>query len=223
MLFRKRHANPVAARYAAIRPCKANVPEREVSFCVIDMETSGFNLHQDRILSIAVAIIRDGVFRMDSLRSIYVYQEHASVTEASSVHGILPSQTNQGVAERVMLSEILPSIENSVLVGHHVGFDAAMLDRALMRHFNISLKNTLLDTAVLSMHELDAFKKTGYINQKPPTLDEVCSQLGIPMVERHTASGDVFTTAQLFLLLRARMQQRLGDGFLLKHYPISRL
>ncbi|MGH8021321.1 MAG: hypothetical protein ACREIA_24175 [Opitutaceae bacterium] len=78
------------------------------------------------------------------------------------------------------------------------------------------LRNPLVDTARLAMAELEAFRKTAYPGQRPPSLDEVCSSLGLPMHDRHTASGDTFTTAQVFLLLAARARRRLGRPLRLK-------
>ena len=189
---------------------------------ILDLETTGFHLHKDRILSIAITIVEDGQFQMQTFQSWYVYQDSNKANEATKIHGILPSQTKGGIPEKQMLETLIPLLMGTVIVGHHISFDAAMLNIALERHFSISLKNQLLDTAYFASKELEAFRETGYINQRPPSMEDVCAQLNIPMAERHTADGDVFTTAQIFLILRGRLKRRLKRPLLLRDFPLKK-
>jgi DNA polymerase-3 subunit epsilon len=174
------------------------------------------------MLSVAVATIEHQQLRIDRLWNRIVFQRHAAVNDAVKVHGILPSESSHGIAESAMLEELLPLLTGAIVVGHHVRFDAAMLHAAMERHFGLRFRNRLLDTGDLAMAELDAFKKSAYSNQRPPSLDEVCQQLEIDPVDRHTALGDAFTTAQVFLYLRGRMQQRLQQGFQRRHLPLGK-
>ena len=100
-------------------------------------------------------------------------------------------------------------LAGGIIVGHHIRFDAAMINDAMMRHFKTKFCSRIIDTALMAMTELVAFHQTGYANQRPPSLDEVCSQLNLPVVARHTAEGDAFTTAEVFLLLYGRIRRRL--------------
>ena len=159
---------------------------------------------------------------MQTFQSWYVYQDSNKANEATKIHGILPSQTKGGIPEKQMLETLIPLLMGTVIVGHHISFDAAMLNVALERHFSISLKNQLLDTAYFASKELEAFRETGYINQRPPSMEDVCTQLNIPMAERHTADGDVFTTAQIFLILRGRLKRRLKRPLLLRDFPLKK-
>lgn len=198
------------------------VPEAEITYAVVDIESTGFDLYQDRILSIALGTIKESKLPAKNVQEWIVYQKEAILNEAVKVHGILPSQTNFGSTEADVLKTFIPLISGTILVGHHIRFDAAMLNKAMERNFGMKLRNKLLDTATMSMVELDAFKSSGYSNQKPPSLDEVCSQMEINTVDRHTASGDVFTTAQLFLMLKAKIKQRTKGEFTVKKLPVFR-
>jgi DNA polymerase-3 subunit epsilon len=137
-----------------------------------------------------------------------VFQPEVAVNDAAAVHCILPSDTRSGLPEPLVIEQLLPDLQGSILVGHHVQFDAALLDEALRKRFQVRLRNPIVDTAKLAMIAIDAFAKTGYPGQRPPTFDEVCTHVGLEMIDRHTAAGDAFTTAELFLLLCARLRQR---------------
>lgn len=199
----------------------SKTPVAEMRFLAIDAETTGFDLVKDRMLSLAFVEVIGGRLRVSSSHSWLIYQPAVPLSSAVSVHGILPAETATGQQEPDVLRELLPRLEGAVLVGHHVGFDSAMITAALKRHFRTSLKNPLLDTATLAMDALDAFAKTGYPGQSTPSLDEVCAHCGIVPVDRHTAEGDAFTTAMLFLNLCARLQRNIGRPLRAGDLPLA--
>jgi DNA polymerase-3 subunit epsilon len=186
-------------------------PLKETRVIALDIETSGFSLKSDRILSVALFDITGGRIEMARSRKWIVFQTETVATSATAIHGILPSETREGTAEKQVLEELLPLLTGAILVGHHIRFDALMLNKALLRHFKSGLRNHLIDTASLAMNELTAFHRSGYANQHPPSLEEVCAQLDLPVVARHTAEGDAFLTAEIFLLLSGRIRKRLKN------------
>lgn len=193
-----------------------------VRFVVLDAETSGFSRKNDRMLSLAAFEIRDNRISLSSVRSWTIFQANACLTEAVKVHGILPDETMQGQQEYIVLRELIPFISGAVVVGHHIGFDVMMIDTAMHRHFGRGFCNPIVDTADLAMRSLDAFAQTGYANQRPPSLEEVCLKCDIEMLLRHTAEGDAFTTAELFLFLCAKRRKLLGRELLLKDLPLRK-
>jgi len=214
--------DPVAEAYLnenRQRP-KPDVRISDNTIVVLDAETTGLDIETDRLLSLATVEICHDEIQINSMREWLIYQPNAKWNKAVEVHGILPSETAQGRPESEVLREVLPLFKNHLIVGHHIAFDAAMLNRAAKRHLDIELKNRVIDTAQLAMQELSAFRRTGYPNQRPPSLDEVCVQLGVETMDRHTAYGDAFTTAEVFLVLCARMRQRLGRSIQLRDLPV---
>lgn len=197
-------------------------PLPDMRFVALDVETTGFDLVKDRMLSLAIIEVKGGRLQVSSSTAWLIYQETAPMSSAVSVHGILPSETATGRLETDILRDLLPRLQGAVLVGHHVAFDAAMITAALKRHYGIALRNPLLDTANLAMIAVDAFAKTGYPGQRVPSLDEVCAHCGITPVERHTAEGDAFTTAMLFLSLCARLQRNLGRPIKAGDLPLTK-
>lgn len=224
--FSKKPIDPLVAQYRSgrsqSRPAR-RTPVDQLRFIVLDAETTGLVVGQDRILSVATAELRQGRMYLSTMGSWLVYQSRAEANDAATIHGITPADTAGGEPERKVLEELLPVLTGAVIVGHHIGFDAMMLDTAMRRHFGTGLSNSLVDTALLAMGEFEAFRRTGYANQRPPALDELCAHCGIHMMERHTAEGDVFTTSELFLLMLARRRKRLGRALEWRDLPSSKL
>ncbi|MFT3867399.1 MAG: 3'-5' exonuclease [Nibricoccus sp.] len=220
--FRKTPLPPIIQNYIEATPKRipGKTPLNELLFIALDCETTGFNSQQDRMLSLAIAELRGG--RLHIARSAaWIFRQNRPVTQAVSVHGILPSDTAVGQPEPDILLELLPRLHNAIIVGHHIGFDVAMLNAAMKRHFKASLRNQILDTGRFAMQAVEAFARTGYPGQREPTLDEVCSQCDITPTDRHTADGDTFTTATLFLAMCARRQRQLGRPLRANDLPLA--
>lgn len=215
--------SPVAEIYLATNRCRISRKTElsGVRATVLDCETTGFRVGTDRLLSIALGEVRGLEFQVSSMQSWLVRQKPLPENDSFKIHGILPCDTAAARAEKDVLQELLPLLGGDLLIGHHIWFDAAMLNEAMKRHFQIRLKNPLVDTASLAMNVLDAFRPSGYGNQRAPTLDEVCAHLGIAMVDRHTAAGDTFTTAEVFLTLVARLKKALNRPLRVGDLPIS--
>lgn len=222
--WRRTPLDPVVAAYIEATPRRiaGKTPLAELRFVALDTETTGFDATKDRMLSLALINVQAGRIQIAKSAAWVIFQQAAPMTQAVSVHGILPEETKAGRLEAEVLRELLPHLSGAILVGHHVNFDAAMLTSALQRHLRTSLQNPLIDTAKLAMDTLDAFAKTGYGGQRAPSLDEVCAQIGIPPVERHTAEGDAFTTAMVFISLCARLQRRLERPLRAEDLPLGR-
>ncbi len=210
--LRRKPLTPLAESYRQTTPgpLDRKAPLRSLSFVALDAETSGFDPVKDHLLSIGIVPIANGRLEVSRRRSWLVQQADSPNNEAVKIHGISPAESAQATPEADVLAELLPELQGVVLVGHHIGFDARVIGAALQRHFGVKLRNRLLDTSRLAMRHLDAFHKTGYENQRPPSLDEVCPHAGLPVLGRHTASGDAFTTGQLFLWLCGRLRVRWG-------------
>src|SRR6185369_13049551 len=89
------------------------------------------------------------------------------------------------------------------------GHDIEALSCAAERHFGFRLQNRSVDTMDLTLHLQDdgAFAGSGPIGKF--TLDSLCDLFGVAPHDRHTAGGDAFITAQIFLRL-LRAARRVG-------------
>jgi DNA polymerase III subunit epsilon len=177
-----------------------DAPLEQVRFVVLDSETTGLDPRRDRLITIgAVAVIAGEILLEDSIEVMCKLDyNRASVT----VHGITRDETRDAMEESEALSLFLDYVKDGVIVGHHIGHDIQALNVAYQRHAGFELRNRSLDTMDLALHLNGdgAFKNMA----QGFSLDGLCEMFGIPAHDRHTAGGDAFITAQVFLrLLRA--------------------
>ncbi|MDY0781567.1 3'-5' exonuclease [Tenacibaculum sp. IB213877] len=161
-------------------------------FVVFDTETTGLNPKIDKILSIGTIAISNFSIDVADSFECYIIQENFNVATVE-IHGILKEGNITKITEEEAIKQFLNHIKNAVLVAHHANFDITMINEALNRLGLPKLKNKVLDTGTL-------YKKTKYIKKDIfYSLDELCETFNITKHDRHTASGDAFLTAMVFL------------------------
>src|SRR3954452_858551 len=123
-------------------------PLRDVTFCVIDLETTGGSALDCGITEIGAVKLRGG-------EVLGTFQ-----TMVNPGRAIPPSITVlTGITETMVLpapriEEVLPAllefIGGSVIVGHNIRFDVSFLDAALGRDGRPRIGNTCVDTCALA-------------------------------------------------------------------------
>lgn len=166
-------------------------------FVVFDQESTGLNPDEDRIVSIGAVAVKDGEVMLDDVFEAVLRVNVPTVSVL--VHGITPDQSRRGRDEREAVGAFLDYVGAAVLVGHHVGFDIALLRSAGQRSGR-DLSNPALDTMRLAL----GLEEKGLLALDPEagfSLDGLCRRFGVALHDRHTAPGDAFLTAQVFVRL----------------------
>jgi DNA polymerase-3 subunit epsilon len=182
-----------------------------VRFVVLDSETTGLNPSIDRIVTIgAVAVAGGEIVLPDAFSALLQIERN---TAAVTVHGVTREEARNGAPEPEALARFLDYLGDGVIVGHHIGHDIATFNAAYERRWQVRLRNRSLDTMDLTLH----LERAGAFRGRPPirqfTLDALCTLFGVIPHDRHTAAGDAFITAQVFLRL-LRLASRYGRGTL---------
>ncbi|HET9942592.1 MAG TPA: 3'-5' exonuclease [Terriglobia bacterium] len=176
-----------------------DAPIDSVRFVLLDCETTGLNPSSDRIITIGAVAVRAGeILIKDSFDALVKMTRNS---DSVTVHGVTRDESRDGLEEADAVERFLDYLEDGVIVGHHIGHDVAMLDASCERHWGFRLLNRCIDTMdlALKLQEAGAFP-----NHRPAqrfTLDALCERFGVLPHGRHTAAGDAFLTAQVFLRL----------------------
>jgi len=186
-------------------------PLDQIRLVALDTEATGFEIGRDRLLSVGVVELDWQNIRLETSIEWLVYQPNVVINKATEIHGILPSDTLQGLPERQMIEELLPVLSDAIVIGDQIWFDTLMLNDAFRRNYGIPFQNPTIDVGLMAMNELQAFRKTGYVNQRPPSLEDLCAHFGLPLYDRHTAEGDAYIAAEIFLLMCGYIRQRKGQ------------
>ena len=170
----------------------------ELSFTVFDTETTGLNPSEgDEIIQIGAARIVNGkLLRQESFEQL-VNPGRLIPAATVPIHGI----TQDMVKGKPLITEVLPAFysfaQDTVLVAHNAAFDMKFL-QLQEHHTGLVFNHPVLDTLLLSAVVHPA--------QESHRLEAIAERFNITVLGRHTALGDAFVTAEVWLRLLPLLQ-----------------
>jgi len=172
---------------------------KSTRFVVFDTETTGLNTITDKILSIGAIAITNNTIDVSDSFEVYLKQNEFN-PETVEIHGILKVGELIKIEEEKAVEEFVKYLGNSILVAHHAAFDIEMINTALKKMNLPKLKNKSIDTGIL-------YKKLEGKKNEHFSLDKLSEEFNIPKHDRHTASGDAYITALLFLKILSKLRK----------------
>lgn len=170
-------------------------PLCDVTFCVIDLETTGGNRNTDVITEVGAIKVRGGAC-LGTFQTL-VNPGRAIPPTITMLTGIsdamvLPAPRIEGV-----LVSLLEFCGDAVIVGHNVRFDVGFLNAALARADRPTLKNATVDTVALARR---------LVRDEVPDcrLGTLASRFRLDHQPSHRALDDALATADLLHLLIER-------------------
>ena len=173
--------------------------DKKRRFVVFDCETTGLDYKADRILSMGAVAIQNNQIIVGDFMEVFLQQDIFN-PETVTLNGILKEEKEEKVVEAEAIIRFLDFIKDATLVGHHIDFDIEMINQALDRLNVGKLENQAMDTDVMYQ------KLKSLPQEEQSSLDELCDIYKIKKSDRHTASGDAFIAALLFLKLKKKLE-----------------
>lgn len=181
---------------------KSGIHELDGPFAIIDLETSGFNPPESKILEIAILKIdRDGN-ELDRFETL-INPEDGNVGR-TDIHGIDLWMLNGAPTFDEASGRILELIQDSIIVAHNARFEENFLACELNEAGHDLDLIPALDTLWLARNTIDL------PNYK---LDTVINGFNERIVDAHTALGDVIAVSKIL----PEMLNRIGQLY----YPIA--
>ncbi|MHA0855395.1 ATP-dependent DNA helicase DinG [Paenibacillus sp. CMAA1364] len=160
-----------------------------MKFAVLDFETTG-NQAADEIIQVGLAIIEDD----HSISQVYGSFVNPGIPIPSfitNLTGITNSDVEHAPSLEDMMMELVPLLDDIVLVGHNIAFDYNFLQNALDRCGYMPYAGRILDT-------MD-FLKICFPSLTTYQLGLVSSHFGILHERPHQADSDALATAHVLL------------------------
>jgi len=166
---------------------------------VIDSETTSLDPAKARIVEIAAVRLVAG--RVDTAHAFrrLVRPDEPIPAAAVAIHHIDDGKVADAPAFEQVWPELLAFMGETVLIGHSLGFDLAVLKRECQRAETPFRPLRTLDIRLLA--------QVVQPNLASFTLEGLSSWLGVEIKERHSALGDAVATAHIFSALVPRLRE----------------
>jgi DNA polymerase-3 subunit epsilon len=169
---------------------------RDISFAVVDFETTGLNPETDRIVQLAAVIVNGEGDIVDSFDTIVKPESPAEYQHgAEHIHGITAEQVSSGMPLRKALEQLWSINAGHVFTAHNAPFDLGFLHAESKRVGIEGAIESHIDTLELSR------RTTGADSTRRHNLFALCEHYGIERDQVHDAKSDATATAQLLIHL----------------------
>jgi DNA polymerase III subunit epsilon len=182
-------------------PTKAT-PWREVTYSVIDFETTGLDPERDEIISFAAVTVSGGRVLAGETRYGLIRPSRMPEPETIRIHGLREADLAGAPPLSERIDVLLEAITGRAIVAHVAAIERGFLERALRAH-GLDLRNPFIDTAKLDA-ELRRLRRAPP-GSEPIGLSAMARGLGLPVHRPHHAEGDALTTAQAFIALASHL------------------
>jgi DNA polymerase-3 subunit epsilon len=167
----------------------------DVTFCVLDLETTGGNRHEDRITEVGAVKVRGGEC-LGTFQTL-VNPGRAIPPTITVLTGLSDAVVSTAPRIEGVLASFLEFVGDAVVVGHNVGFDLAFLRAACERAQRPPLAGTVVDTVALARR---------LVRDEVPDcrLGTLAARLRLPHRPTHRALDDAWATVDLLHVLVER-------------------
>jgi len=175
-----------------------SLPLHEAPLAFLDVETTGLRPDLgDRVVEIAV-VRAQGPTEVTRFVSLVNPQRRLN-PEAMRVNGITPDMVADAPVFSDLVDQLLPLIDDVVLVCHNAPFDMGFMETELRRSGAPIWDGVVLDTL--------AFARRQYWFRRN-SLSAIAYQLNIRIPGAHRALADALTTQAIFRRFASRLRQQ---------------
>lgn len=166
---------------------------------VVDCETSEFDKKRGQLLSLAAVVVSDRSIELSSALDLTVRSDAVTHPDAVRVHYLRKEDRTHGVATADAVQQFLDFVGNRPICGFYIEYDRAILNRYIREFYGFELPNRFIEVS-----ELYVRQKRRYIPEVnlDLTFEGLARDLDVPVIDRHTALGDVVSTALMYIKLQ---------------------
>jgi DNA polymerase-3 subunit epsilon len=190
-------------------------PWREVEFASLDFETTGLDRDRDAVVSFGVVPVREGRVVVGEAVHQLVLPAVPSSAESMRIHGILPKDLAHAQPLSVAGQTLRLALGGRFLLAWFASVEIGFLGSLYGRRSRAWVRRTVdVRQMAIELEHLDQDVRQ--------SLSSAAERYGVPVASPHEALDDAMVTAQLFLVLATRLEER-GFGSTRSFLRLTRL
>jgi DNA polymerase-3 subunit epsilon len=173
---------------------------RDAEFAALDFETTGLDRERDAIVSFGVVPVRAGRVMVGESVHQLVVPEVPSSAESMTIHGILPRDLANARPLPEAAETLSHALDDRFLLTWFASVEIGFLRRLYGSRRSWVRRTIDVRQMVIELEGLDQDVRQ--------SLSSAADHYGVPVANPHEALDDAMVTAQLFLVVAARLEAR---------------
>lgn len=165
---------------------------------VLDCETSCFDKKKGELLSVAAVRVSGEKIHLSSALELIINSDAETDPDSVRIHYLRREDRMNGVALAHAIEKLLDFIGNRPICGFYIEYDEAILNRYIRQLYNFRLPNQFIEVSEIYVKQQ---KRRHPDIALDLTFEGLAKDLQVPVIERHTAMGDVISTALMYIKL----------------------
>ncbi len=173
-------------------------PLDELRFLAIDFETSGLNVHKDKILSIGMVEFTVDQIEIATSQEVLIDNGEYVKPETAEINGLTPQALAQGVSLEQGMELFLERARGKVILAHSCNIEKSFIEAFLEQHYQLDVFPAYFIDTLHIEKRFSYAGKTG--SHKSYQLNDIRRHYKLPNYLEHSAASDAFSCAELFLV-----------------------
>ncbi|MCL1046682.1 3'-5' exonuclease [Shewanella electrodiphila] len=199
-----------------LKPTKAELPElkalcKDLTYVVLDIETTGFDPVDDDILSMGWVVINNQQIDLANCQHLYIKNCDKVKPESAVINHITPQMLDNGISLHEAMNYFFTQLGDRVLVAHGSVIESGFINYYAKKYWQLpTLPLLWLDTLCLEKHFATAIDHYSDVDL---TLAGTRKRYGLPEYNSHNALVDALGAAELLLAQQKRLSRGSRDSF----------
>ena len=165
----------------------------------LDIETTGLNSEQDRIVSIGLVQIENLGIKLESCWHQIITTNKNLSAESVVIHQITDDQSETGMSINEAIPKLLERLSGKVMLVHNAKVEQGFINKICQTLYGCDFLIPTIDTQALAKRSLDRHNSPYHVNDL--RLFNLRKQFNMPAYKAHNALMDAIATAELFLAM----------------------
>ena len=212
----KQQQAPVMQKYLSKTFANKKDLIKDLDIVSLDIETTGLNPNQDRIVSIGLVQIEDFGIKLDSCWHQVIKTKKTLSAQSVVIHQITDDQSETGMSINEAIPKLLERLSGKVMLVHNAKVEQGFINKICQALYGCDFIIPTIDTQALAKRSLDRSDSSYKINDL--RLFNLRKSFNMQAYKAHNALMDAIATAELFLAMANKISStktaRLSDFIL---------
>ena len=192
-------------------PIKKNLI-KSTGIVSLDIETTGLNPHEDKILSIGLVEVENFAINLESSWHQIVQSPSNISAQSVTIHQITDDQTSAGMSLEQALAILFEKLSGKVMLVHNATVEQGFINEACKQLYGCKFIIPTIDTQALAQRSFERANESYKANDL--RLFNLRKRFNMPNYKAHNALMDAIATAELFLALANKISPDKNKAYL---------